>query len=166
MGSVSGIRIRHALITFSLFTAIVANSVAGAELDWPQFRGPRGDGSSLATGVPLHWSETNNIAWKAPIPGRGRSSPVVFGDSLWLTLAVEQGVVRTNIGPDDMQTAEHVSLETVCLDCANGKILWRTQLFAVEKPDPVHWFNSWATPRPSSNRTGSIATSARTARRA
>jgi len=133
----------------ALFAAMLANAVASAELNWPQFRGPRGDGSSLATGVPVRWSETDNIAWKVPIPGRGRSSPVVLGDHLWLTLAVEQGVVRTNIGPDDMQTAEHVSLEAVCLDRANGKILWRTQLFAVDKPDPVHWFNSWATPTPA-----------------
>jgi outer membrane protein assembly factor BamB len=129
--------------------AILANGAASAELNWPQFRGPRGDGTSLATSVPVHWSETNNIEWKVPIPGRGRSSPVVLGDRLWLTLAVEQGVVRTNIGPDDMQTAEHVSLEAVCLDRANGKLLWRTRLFDVNQPDPVHWFNSWATPTPA-----------------
>lgn len=132
----------------AVFVAMLAIGAAGAELDWPQFRGPRGDGSSLATSVPVRWSETNNIEWKVPIPGRGRSSPVVLGDHLWLTLAVEQSVVRTNIGPDDMQTAEHVSLEAVCLDRANGKILWRTQLFPVDKPNPVHWFNSWATPTP------------------
>ena len=131
-----------------LFTARLAGTVAGAELNWPQFRGPHGDGSSAATHVPVNWSETDNIAWKVAIPGRGRSSPVVLGDRLWLTLAVERGVVRTNIGPDDMQRAEHVSLEAVCLDWANGKILWRTPLFPVDKPDPVHWFNSWATPTP------------------
>jgi outer membrane protein assembly factor BamB len=131
---------------FALFGSILANAVAGVEPDWPQFRGPRGDGSSLATHVPLHWSETNNIAWKVSIPSRGRSSPVVIRDRIWLTLAVERGVVRTNIGPDDMQIAEHVSLEAVCLDGANGRTLWRTKLFPVDKPDPVHWFNSWATP--------------------
>ncbi len=130
------------------FAAMLANGTAGAELNWPQLRGPRGDGTSLATRVPLHWSETNNIAWKVSIPGRGRSSPVVLGDRIWLTLAVEQGVVRKRIGGDDMQAADHVSLEAVCLDRAKGKILWRTPLFAVDNPDPVHWFNSWATPTP------------------
>jgi hypothetical protein len=128
--------------------ALFASGVAAAELNWPQFRGPRGDGSSHAKSVPLTWSETNNLAWKVAVPGRGRSSPVVMGDRIWLTLAVERDVVRKRIGPDDMQTAEHVSLEAVCLDGANGKILWRTKLFEVENPDPVHWFNSWATPTP------------------
>ncbi len=136
------------LFLSAAFAAMLANGTAVAELNWPQLRGPRGDGTSLATHVPLHWSETNNIAWKVNLPGRGRSSPVVLGDRIWLTLAVEQGVVRKRIGGDDMQTAEHVSLEAVCLDRANGKILWRTPLFAVDNPDPVHWFNSWATPTP------------------
>lgn len=136
------------LFLSAAFAAMLAHGFAGAEQNWPQLRGPRGDGTSLATHVPLHWSETNNIAWKASIPGRGRSSPVVLGDRIWLTLAVEQGVVRKRIGGDDMQTAEHVSLEVVCLDRAKGKILWRTKLFEVANPDPVHWFNSWATPTP------------------
>jgi outer membrane protein assembly factor BamB len=136
------------LFLSAAFAAMLAHGVAGAEQNWPQLRGPRGDGTSLATHVPLHWSETNNIVWKASIPGRGRSSPVVLGDRIWLTLALEQGVVRKRIGGDDMQTAEHVSLEVVCLDRAKGKILWRTKLFEVANPDPVHWFNSWATPTP------------------
>lgn len=146
-------RIRYQKFTMrfflsAAFAAMLTHGVAGAELNWPQLRGPRGDGTSRATQVPLHWSETNNIAWKVRIPGRGRSSPVVLGDRIWLTLAVEQGVVRQRIGGDDMQTAERVSLEVVCLDRATGKILWRTKLFDVANPDPVHWFNSWATPTP------------------
>ncbi len=136
------------LFLSAAFAALLVHGVAGAELSWPQLRGPRGDGTSLATHVPLHWSETNNLVWKVSLPGRGRSSPVVLGDRIWLTLAVEQGVVRKRIGGDDMQTAEHASLEVVCLDRATGKILWRTKLFDVANPDPVHWFNSWATPTP------------------
>ena len=136
-------------LLFSVVLMVVwVNLTAEGEQDWPQFRGPRGDGSSLARNVPLTWSETNNIAWKVSVPGQGRSSPVVRGDRLWLTLAVARGVVRKPIGPDDMQTAEHISLEAVCLDRAEGKILWRTKLFEVENPDPVHWYNSWATPTP------------------
>jgi outer membrane protein assembly factor BamB len=94
------------------------------------------------------WSQTNNLAWQISLPGRGRSSPVVLGDRLWLTLAVEQGVVRKRIGPDDMQTANHVALEALCLDSKTGKLLWRSNLFEVDNPDPVHWLNSWATPTP------------------
>ena len=136
------------LFLSAVCTAMLANASIGGELNWPQLRGPRGDGTSLATHVPLHWSETNNLVWKVSIPGRGRSSPVILGDRIWLTLAVEQGVVRKRIEGDDMQTAEHVSLEVVCLDRAKGKILWRAPLFEVDNPAPVHWFNSWATPTP------------------
>ncbi len=132
----------------AVFTALFAANVTAAEQGWPQLRGPRGDGTSLANRAPVHWSETNNIVWKVSMPGRGRSSPVVLGDRIWLTLAVEQGVVRKRIEFDDMQTAEHVSLEAVCLDRETGKIIWRTPLFNVDNPDPVHWFNSWATPTP------------------
>jgi outer membrane protein assembly factor BamB len=96
----------------------------------------------------LQWSETNNIAWKISIPGRGCSSPIILGDRIWLTTALEQGTKRTRIGPDDMQTAEHVTLKAVCLDRAEEKTIWETTLFEVANPDPVHWFNSWATPTP------------------
>jgi len=102
----------------------------------------------MATNVPLTWSPTNNIAWKIAVPGRGRSSPVVLKDRIFMTAAMERGVQRTNIGSDEMQTAEHVALEAVCLAEENGETLWRTSLFEIDKPDPVHWYNSWATPTP------------------
>ena len=57
---------------------------------------------------------------------------MVIGDRIWLTLAVEQGVVRTNIGGDDMQTAEHVALEVICLDARKGKTRWRTTLLSCD----------------------------------
>ena len=117
-------------------------------LDWPQFRGPAGDGSAPSADPPITWSETNNIAWKVRLPGRGRSSPIILGDRIWVTTAVEQGVIRTNIKSDDMQVAEHVTLRAVCLDRATGKTRWDAQLFDVPHPDPVHWLNSWATPTP------------------
>lgn len=132
----------------AFFAAVVAGGNAGAEQNWPQFRGPRGDGTSTARDVPLTWSESNNIAWKVAVPGRGRSSPVVMKDRIWLTAAIEQGLIRTNIKGDDMQMAEHVTLQAVCLDTKHGKELWRTTLFELDKPAPVHWFNSWATPSP------------------
>jgi outer membrane protein assembly factor BamB len=115
---------------------------------WPQFRGPVGDGSAPGADPPLVWSESTNVAWKVRVTGRGRSSPIILGDRIWLTTAVEQGVVRTNIGPDDLQAADHVSLRAVCLDRRTGKSLWEKALFEVAHPDPVHWLNSWATPTP------------------
>ena len=134
------------LLASLLPTILLAASMA--EQTWPQFRGPRGDGTSMAKDVPLNWSETNNLAWKVPIPGRGRSSPVVLEDHIWLTTALEQGVKPASIYGEDMRTAEHVTLEALCLDDAEGHVLWRTPVFDVEKPEPVHSYNSWATPTP------------------
>ncbi len=121
---------------------------SASALDWPRFRGPTGDGSAPSAQPPIAWSETTNVAWKVRLNGRGRSSPITLGDRLWLTAAVEQGVVRTNIRSDDMQVAEHVSLRAACLDTATGRSLWDVVLFDVVHPDPVHWLNSWATPTP------------------
>jgi outer membrane protein assembly factor BamB len=129
----------------SLFLLI---SVTPSPQSWPQFRGPTGDGMSQATDLPLSWTETRNIAWKAALPGRGRSSPVAFGDRLWMTMAMERGVRRTQIGPDDMQVAEHVAPGAVCVRRSDGRLLWHVTLFEIDKPDPVHWLNCWATPTP------------------
>ena len=56
---------------------------------WPQFRGPNGDGVSTAENVPVKFSETESVKWKTDLPGRGWSSPVFDGKSLWVTTAVE-----------------------------------------------------------------------------
>jgi outer membrane protein assembly factor BamB len=128
---------------------LAAQTAFSAESGWPQFRGPRGDSTAPEADPPVQWSETNHITWKVSVPGRGRSSPVVLGERIWMTTAIEQGVRRTRIGSDDMQTAEHVTLKANCLNRADGRILWEILLFDVDKPDPVHWLNSWATPTPA-----------------
>jgi hypothetical protein len=137
------------LIKF-LVAAMLAADTAEASRDpgWPGFRGPRGDGTSPATDVPLRWSESNNVAWKVPVPGHGHSSPIVLLDRLWLTTALERGVKRASMYGEDMLTAEHVTLEAISLDRAQGNILWRAPLFDVDEPAPVHSLNSWATPTP------------------
>jgi len=138
-----------ALVTFLLAAMLAADTAkASSESGWPGFRGPRGDGTSSATNVPLNWSESNNVAWKVPLPGRGHSTPIVLLDRLWLTTALEQGVRHTSMYGEDMLKAEHVTLEAISLDRANGNILWRTALFEVDAPAPIHSFNSWATPTP------------------
>ncbi len=122
----------------NLFAVI---AITAAPESWPQFRGPAGNGISRATDLPLSWSQTRNIAWKVAVPGRGRSSPVALDDCLWMTTAIERGVKRTQIGPDDMQLADHVSLGAVCLRRGDGRRLWHVTLFEVDKPDAVHWLN-------------------------
>lgn len=105
---------------------------AAAQAWWPQFLGPQGDGHSKATGLPLTWSESENVVWKTPIHGRGWSSPVIWGDQIWLTTATPDGKKRY----------------ALCVDRKTGKILRDLLLFTVEKPQEIHTFNSYASPSP------------------
>ena len=61
-----------------------------ADGDWPRFRGPDNDGMARGD-APLHWSDTEHIKWKAEIPGRGHSSPVIWGDKVFVTTAIPTG---------------------------------------------------------------------------
>src|SRR5437773_11630223 len=70
---------------------LVALAAAGAGENWPEFRGPSGDGHSDARGLPLRWSETENVRWKTPIHDKGWSSPVIWGDQVWMTKATADG---------------------------------------------------------------------------
>src|SRR5262249_55593130 len=141
--------VRASLLYILGFTAALSSAgVSASEANWTQFRGPRGAGPSRAAQVPLFWKQSSNIVWECEPPGPGRSSPVVSGGRIYVTTALEQGVRETQIESDDVQVAEHVTLQALCLDAHNGKILWRTVLFEIDKPAPVHAFNSWATPTP------------------
>ena len=68
--------------------AFAACSLRAAS-NWPQWRGPDGQGHAVGSGFPLKWSEKENVAWKTPLPGRGWSSPVIWGDQIWVTSAPE-----------------------------------------------------------------------------
>lgn len=140
-----------AALTFSVLVwdaphvAWAAGRIPSAE-DWPQFRGPTSEGVSLATNVPLTWSPTQNVKWKRPVPGRGRSSPVLLGDRIWLTTALETNIRTFAAGPDRMQQAERVVIGVVCLDRATGKQLYHTELFPVDNPPAVNFLNSYSWP--------------------
>ncbi len=103
---------------------------------WPQFRGPDGQGHASARDLPLTWSEKENVAWKTPIPGLGWSSPVLRGEQLWLTTAVEDPQSKT------------LSLRALCLDPATGRVVYDVEVFAGIKPGRLHPTNSQATPTP------------------
>ena len=96
------------VVSLSVCSAVMGTGLARGE-NWPGWRGPRGDGTSLEQDVPIRWSATENIAWKTPLPGEGHSSPVVWGNRVFLTTAVKE-------------TEERVLL---CLDASTGKLLWR-----------------------------------------
>ncbi len=117
---------------FVLLLMILLPAMHGAE-NWPQFRGPDGNGHSDARGLPLAWSETQNVVWKTPIHDRGWSSPVVYGKQIWLTSATKDGR----------------ELSVLCIDRDTGKIVLDRKLFDVAQPQFAHAFNTHASPTPA-----------------
>jgi len=110
--------------------ALLGHAVAGE--NWPEFRGPTADGHSDSIGLPTTWSETENIAWKTPISGKGWSSPVVWGKQIWVTTATEDGKTLT----------------AFCVDRDTGSVIHELPLFTVEKPSYIDPFNSYASSTP------------------
>jgi outer membrane protein assembly factor BamB len=101
---------------------------------WPQYRGD-GSGHTAARDLPLTWSETENVAWKTPLPGRGHSSPIVWGDKIWLTTALE----------------EERSLRLLAYDLASGRQVHDIELFRPAAWQPGHADNSYASPTPATD---------------
>jgi outer membrane protein assembly factor BamB len=109
---------------------------ASVAKDWPEFRGPSGQGHSPAKNVPLHWNAASNVVWKTAIPGEGWSSPVLVDGKIFLTTAVTDST--------------SASLRALCVNANDGRIQWNVEVF---QPDPgamqaMHQKNSLASPTP------------------
>ena len=127
----------------ALFPAVLlALNGPSLRADWPEFRGPTGDGhaspstSGKPNGVPLNWSETNNVRWKTEIPYRGWSAPVVLGGQVWVTTATEDGHDFYAVG----------------LDAESGKVIFNQNVFHADNPEPLGngaSMNCYATPSPA-----------------
>ncbi|NIP98955.1 MAG: PQQ-binding-like beta-propeller repeat protein, partial [Akkermansiaceae bacterium] len=122
-------RMRDRLFLLSLFLGAALTSSAQ---NWPSYRGPGDQGHAESANLPVEWSESKNVAWKTPIAGKAWSSPVVWGDRVWVTNADPEG--------------RHLSV--VCVDKNSGKKLYDKELCKVEKPQFCHDFNSYASPSP------------------
>jgi outer membrane protein assembly factor BamB len=119
---------------------LIAVSVPAVGGDWPQFRGPSGQGISSEKNLPAEWSTTKNVAWKVPVPGRGWSSPIVSKGRVYLTTAVK---------PEGADGNER-SLRAMCLDAKTGKTLWDVEVFHQTDAGTqrIHGKNSHASPTP------------------
>lgn len=102
--------------------------------DWPQFRGPTGQGISEEEDVPLEWSESRHIVWKKPLPGLGWSSPVVADGRVWLTVAVED--------------TSNTSLRAMAFDVATGTTIVDKEVFRIRRSPLLNAKNSFASPTP------------------
>ena len=111
-------------LTFPLHSSLLADN-------WPNWRGPAGDGVSLEMDFPLHWSTTENVAWRTPLPGPGNSTPIIWGDRVFVTQSMDDGRRRT----------------VICFDRRSGKQLWQSGIDAIEM-ERSHDTNPYCSPSP------------------
>lgn len=132
---------RRSLIAgFGLVALAAAFGIGVAAQEWPQFRGPTGQGLADVDDVPLRWSETENVRWKVPVDGSGWSSPVVSQGRVWLTAAVEvAGNGRADRG---------LSLRAVAFDAATGARVVDVEVFRLARRRLLNPKNSFASATP------------------
>jgi outer membrane protein assembly factor BamB len=114
------------LLVIARFNCGIEPSVRAGS-DWPRFRGPNGTGAAPDARPPLKWSDSENLRWKLALPGPGTSSPIIFGDRLFLTCYSGYGIAGGG-GQQDLK--RHL----VCVRAGDGKILW-TSTVAAELPE-------------------------------
>jgi outer membrane protein assembly factor BamB len=144
-----------------LSAGFAAASVAPlAALNWPQWRGPAGQGVSDETALPQAWTPATRIGWKTAIPGRGHSAPVVWGNRLFLTTAIEGDVVpghtapahmdggKPFLHPDSVGVERRNTLKVIALDVATGNVLWDQTAYDGPMFDNRHTRSSYASPTP------------------
>ena len=121
------------LLCLAMPLILIFSDAALAE-NWPGWRGPRGDGTSMEKNVPIRWSGTQNILWKVPIPGKGHASPIVWGRHIFVATAIKEKKQRI----------------LLCLDRKDGKILW--QRVVLEAPlERTNSLNSYASSTPATD---------------
>jgi outer membrane protein assembly factor BamB len=117
---------------FAVLLTLLVSAAIRVDAQWPQFRGPDGNGTTGSTKLPLTWGEESNVRWKTEIHGKGWSSPVVVDGQVWVSTAT----------PDGRE------MSALALDVESGKIVRDLKLFQVESPQEGHPFNSYASPTP------------------
>ena len=141
-----------------LVPILLGSSLLAGNIEWPEWRGPggRGHADPSARNLPATWSETENVAWKCPLPGRGWSSPVIAGNQVWMTTALETEAspedaerrLKTNTGDQPLTLMEKVDFHALCVDRSTGRLLHDIPLLSEREPQWVHQLNSYASPSP------------------
>ena len=140
-----------------VITSALAVMPVLADAPWPQWRGPDGQGHAPAAhDLPVTWSETDNVVWKTPLPGRGWSSPVLDERLVWMTTAIEREATdeekaRRAVEPSGgkaRNVATSLSLRALAVDCETGRLVHDIELFEIDEPQPIHTLNSFASPSP------------------
>jgi outer membrane protein assembly factor BamB len=157
-------RFSIAFVIIAISTLLLINSAgAFAGTSWPQWRGPSGQGISEEKNLPTTWSATKNIKWKTPIAGRGHSSPIVWGNKIFLTTAIEGPLVpgakavkhmdgdKEYVHPDSVGADHKHLFKIICLSRETGKILWEQTSFEGTPYDDRHRKSSFASSTPATD---------------
>ncbi len=144
------------LIVFAMFLCAEIRAE-----DWPQFRGPFGDGRSEASNLPTTWGRVlDPPVWETTLPGSGWSSPIVIEDRIWVTTAERTALEATattekladhKYGGERFQADAYVKLLAIELNLDDGAVLRQIDLLDIEDPPPIHIVNSYASPTPVSD---------------
>ena len=155
-------RIGITLVIIAVASLALLNVTAGAA-NWPQWRGPSGMGISSEKNLPAEWSPMKNIKWKTPIPGRAHSSPIVWGQKIFVTTAIEGEVVpgakavkhmmgdKEFLHPDSVGADRKHKFKVLCIDRETGKVLWEQTAFEGTPYDNRHRKSSFAASTPASD---------------
>ncbi|MGE5195425.1 MAG: PQQ-binding-like beta-propeller repeat protein [Deltaproteobacteria bacterium] len=148
-------RAARALVPFLLAVAASGAPLAARGQDWPQFRGPNGDGIASTGRHPREWNETTNVAWKVPISGRGWSQPVIAGDRIFLTTAVATEEEKPRRGESrgiiaDAQDQREIAYQwkVLCLSAKTGALLWEQTAYEGKPGIRKHRNNTYASETP------------------
>jgi outer membrane protein assembly factor BamB len=151
-----------ALLLTALALPLPQGSAAG-ETNWPQWRGPDGSGVSAEKGLPEEWGEAKNVRWKTPLPGKGHSSPVVWGKRVFVTTAIEGPVVpgakaaEHKMGgqvwrhPDSVGADRRHTFKVIALDRDTGRVVWEQTAWEGTPYDDRHRKSSYAASTPATD---------------
>ena len=157
------ISITLVICLLSIITLLSSHAGTAPDANWPQWRGPSGQGVSLEKNLPTEWSPTKNIKWKTPIAGRGHSSPIVWGNKIFLTTAIEGPMVpgakavkhmdgdKEFLHPDSVGADRKQTMKVICLNRETGKILWEQTTFEGTPYDNRHRKSSFASSTPATD---------------
>jgi len=135
--------------------------------DFASFRGPDGLGVTANQAIPEAWSDTENLAWKVTVPGSGWSQPIVVGDRIFVTAAVAEKDLRPKNLSDGVKTPQSMGVtlfskapdvtiewQVLCLNAADGNVLWSKVVHSGKPRFPVHPSNTFATESPVADAKG------------
>ncbi|HJT66075.1 MAG TPA: PQQ-binding-like beta-propeller repeat protein [Pyrinomonadaceae bacterium] len=155
--------LRVSRITSFALVAVLSLTTVGFAGNWPQWRGPDGSGISNEKNLPAEWTPAKNIKWKTPIAGRGHSSPIVWGNKIFLTTAIEGEAVpgakavkhmagdKEFLHPDSVGADHKHTFKVIALDRNSGKILWETVAWEGTPYDNRHRKSSYASSTPATD---------------